>query len=298
MALGRKNVSGEDPEFKGKRKRARKGASVLIMLVALFLCFIILMIGFITDWLWFKDLGYTSVFWKKLLTEIEIGVPVFIVAGLLARFYLSALKRGYFRKIESHEIPNTKRMNSTAWILSFVYGLGVALFASWGTWLIFLKSINSTKFGLKDPLFNLDIGFYIFQLDWLDTLNVIILGAIIGLVVVTLIYYGYLLSVRTPDIFLHDAPPDEPEPEPEPEDDEEPKVIYRTPIDYSVIGRMARASKKAVKTSFDKNHKRQKGRRVDVNDSNLEHLMDIASGKLIILGVLFYLMLGVDFFLK
>ena len=49
MALGRKNVSGEDPEFKGKRKRARKGASVLIMLVALFLCFIILMIGFITD---------------------------------------------------------------------------------------------------------------------------------------------------------------------------------------------------------------------------------------------------------
>ena len=299
MALGRKNVNSEDPEFKGKRKRARKGASVLIMLVALFLCFIILMIGFITDWLWFKDLGYTSVFWKKLLTELEIGIPVFIVAGLLSRFYLSALKKGYFRKIESHEIPNTKRMNSVAWILSFVYGLGVALFASWGTWLIFLKSMNSTKFGLKDPLFNLDIGFYIFQLDWLDTLNVIILGAIIGLVVVTLIYYGYLLSVRTPDIFLHDAPPDEPEPEPEPdEDDEEPKVIYRTPIDYSVIGRMARASKKAVETSFDKNHKRKKGRRVDVNDSNLEHLMDIASGKLIILGVLFYLMLGVDFFLK
>ena len=61
---------------------------------------------------------------------------------------------------------------------------------------------------------------------------------------------------------------------------------------------MFRASKKAVDTAFDKNHKRAKGSRVDVNNSNLEHLMDIASGKLIILGVLFYLMLGVDFFLK
>ena len=300
MAFGRqKNTEGADPEFKGKRKRPRKGLSIIIMLIAIIICFVMMMVNFITDWMWFKDLGYSSVFWKKLLTEIEIFVPVFIVVGLLTRFYLRTLRNGYFRKIESHEIPNAKRMNSMAWILSILFGAGVGLYSSWGTWLVFLKSMNSTPFDLKDPLFNLDIGFYIFKLDWLDTLNEILLGAIIGLVLVTLLYYAYLLSVRTPDIFIHDAPPIEEEPEPEPVDeDEEPKVIYRTPIDHSVIGRMFRASKKAVDTAFDKNHKRKKGSRVDVNNSNLEHLMDIASGKLIVLGVLFYLMLGVNFFLK
>lgn len=287
-------------EFKGRRKRPRKGLSVIIMLLVIILAALVMLVGFITDWLWFKDLGYTSVFWKKLTTELTIGIPVALVMTLLTRFYLNALKRGYFKQIESHEIPDAKKMNRMAWIISVLFGVGVGIYASAGTWLTFLKSANATDFNLKDPLFNLDIGFYIFQLDWLDIVNELVLGGIIGLVAVTVIYYLYLLSVRTPEIFVHNAPDDDNEPDPEPseDDDEEPKVIYRTPIDHSVIGRMFRFSKKAVDTAFDDNHKKKKGRRIDVNNSNLEHLMDIASGKLIILGILFYLMLAVDFFLK
>ena len=299
MARIKKNAA--DDEFKGKRKRKgpRKGLSVIIMLIAVIIALLVIFVGFITDWMWFKDLGYTSVFWKKLLTQLEILIPTLVIVTLLTRFYLRTLKNGYFKKIESHEIPNAKRMNGISWIISLLFGTGMGLFASSGTWLTFLKSMNATDFNLKDPLFNLDIGFYIFKLDWLDIVNEIVLAGIIGLVIVALIYYAYLLSVRSPDIFIHEAPiEEEPEPEPVAEDDEEPKVIYRTPIDHSVIGRMFRASKKAVDTAFDKDHKKAKGSRIDVNNSNLEHLMDIASGKLIVLGVLFYLMLAVDFFLK
>ncbi len=293
----------DESAIKGKKK-PRKGLSVIIMLLVIIGAATVALVGFITDWLWFKDLGYTSVFWKKLLTELMIGTPVFIVITLLTRFYLVALKRGYFKKIESHEIPDARKMNRTAWIVSVLFGAGVAVYASTGTWLTYLKSSYATDFNLKDPIFNLDIGFYIFKLDWLDIVNELVIGATIGLVVVTLIYYAYLLSVRTPEIFVHDAPDDdtvEPEPEPTPEsadDDEEPKVIYRTPIDHSVIGRMFRAGSKAVNTAFDEKHKKKRGSRIDVNNNNLEHLMDIASGKLIILGIIFYLMLGVDFFLR
>ena len=287
-------------EFSGKRRRGnRKGISLIIMIIALVFVFLVTTVGFITDWMWFKDLGYTSVFWKRLVTQIELGVPVFVIVTLLARFYLRTLKNGYFRKIESHEIPNLKRINSTSWILSMVFSLGVAFYASVGTWLIFLKYRYASKFGLKDPLFDQDIGFYIFKLDWLDKLNEIILVSVIGLVVVTVVYYSYLLTVRTPDLF--DSPddfPDEPEPFEEEEEDEEPKVIYRTPIDHSVIGRMARASGKAVQAAFDKDRKKKRGHRTDINNSNVENLMEIASGKLIVLGVIFYLMLAVNFFLK
>ncbi len=291
----------EEKKIKSKRKKPRKGLSVIIMLIVVILAALVLLVGFITDWLWFKDLGYSSVFWKKLVTELEIGVPVAVVITLLTRFYLVALKKGYFKQIESHEIPDAKKMNTVAWVISIVYGVAVGIYASAGTWMSYLKSANASDFDLKDPIFNLDIGFYIFQLDWLDIVNELVLGAIIGLVAVTVVYYMYLLSVRTPEIFVHDAPDDDFEPEPEQapdEDDEEPKVIYRTPIDHSVIGRMFRAGGKAVGTAFDDKHKKKRGSRIDVNNSNLEHLMDIASGKLIVLGVIFYLMLGVDFFLK
>ena len=68
-----------DGEFAGKRKRGRKGLSLVIMIIAVVLALLVMMVGFITDWMWFGDLGYTSVFWKRLLTQLEIGVPVFVV---------------------------------------------------------------------------------------------------------------------------------------------------------------------------------------------------------------------------
>ncbi len=297
MAIGTKR--NRDEEFKGKRKSPRKGFAAFIMVLAILMAVIVMMVGFFTDWLWFGDLGYTSVFWKKLVTELEIAIPVFVVMTLLMRFYLRTLKKGYFSKIESHEIPNERRINGVSWLLSLAFGIGMSISSASGTWLTFLKSRYSTDFGLKDPLFGLDIGFYIFQLDWLDIVNELILIAVIGMVIVTLIYYAYLLTVRTPDIFTReDIIDEEPEEFEEEEEDEEPKVIYRTPLDYSVIGRMFKASKKAVDTAFDKNHKKKRGRTTDINNSNVDRLMSIASGKLIVLGVIFYLMLAVDFFLR
>ena len=128
------------PEYRERRSKGRKGFSLAIMIIALVLAFLVMTVGFITDWMWFKDLGYTSVFWKRLLTQLELGVPVFVVVTLLARFYLRTLKNGYFKKIESHEIPNLKRINSTSWILSLIFGLGIGMYTSTGTWLTFLKS--------------------------------------------------------------------------------------------------------------------------------------------------------------
>ena len=89
--MARKNNNNADGEFKGKRKRPRKGLSVIIMILAVIVCLTVLLVGFITDWMWFKDLGYTSVFWKKLLTELEIGIPTFLVVTLLTSFYLRTL---------------------------------------------------------------------------------------------------------------------------------------------------------------------------------------------------------------
>ena len=174
-------------EFKSRRKAPRKGLSLILMIIGVIMIGLLLTVGFITDWLWFKDLGYTSVFWKKLITELKIGIPTFVVMTLLMRFYLRTLRNGYFKRIESHEIPNMGRINSVSWVLSVIFGILSGLFASAGTWLTYLKSVHSTEFGLKDPLFNMDIGFYIFNLDWLDKLNELVLAAVIGMAIVTLI---------------------------------------------------------------------------------------------------------------
>lgn len=267
----------------------KKGLSLIVMLLALIVVCFVMLVGFITDWLWFKDLGYTSVFWKKLITQLEIGIPVFIVTGVLMRFYLRTLKKGYFRDIESHEIPNEKRLNQISWVLSGAFGLVVAFFCAADTWLQALKFLKSTDFNLKDPIFGLDVSFYIFKLEYLTKINNLILIAIIGMVAITVFYYTILLAVRTPDVFKReDDFYDEEEEEDEETDGENP--FKGTPFESVFNGK--------VKNQGRGFGKKTSKRKMELNNSNLRHLLSIATGKLIILGVIFYIMLGIDFFLN
>ena len=100
----------------GEKKKRHAGLKVLIViavLVFLFLC----LIGFITDFLWFKELDYVSVFLTKLLTQLKIGIPTFIVVTFLAYVYLKFLKRGYFKKVVSDEVTDHRRLNIISWSL-------------------------------------------------------------------------------------------------------------------------------------------------------------------------------------
>ena len=79
--------------------------------------------------MWFDSLGFEKVFWTKFLSQLEIGVPVFLAAMLLVRIYLKSLKKHYFIEVESHEIPDEKRLNKISWGMSVVFGLLVGLSA-------------------------------------------------------------------------------------------------------------------------------------------------------------------------
>lgn len=282
----------------GKRKK-NKRLSILVMFIVVILALLVALVGFITDWLWFKDLGYTSVFWKKYITELAIGLPVFVVATLLMRFYLRTLKNGYFRDIESHEIPNMGKLNAISWSFAGIFGAVVGFISMKTTWLETLKFLKATGFNLKDPLFNLDISFYIFKLEYFTKVNNLIILAIVGMVIVTLMYYSILLTVRTPDFLKREEEEEEPEFEEKDEqrymDEDEGR---RNPFASSSIGKMfaekiSEAQRQAGQGTTKKSH-----RTLDINSGNIGKLLNIASGKLIVLGIILYLMVGVGFFLK
>ena len=50
-----------------------KRASIVILIVVLVVIAFLLMINFITDWMWFREMGYTSVFLTKLTTQLKAG---------------------------------------------------------------------------------------------------------------------------------------------------------------------------------------------------------------------------------
>lgn len=259
------------PKGMDRIHRPKKGLSFVVMVIVVILVLLIGCAGFLTNWMWFDSLGYEKVFWTKFLSQLEIGVPVFLAAMLLVRVYLKSLKKHYFIEVESHEIPDEKRLNKISWGMSVVFGLLVGLSAGASTWMDFRQFANATSFGLKDPLFHLDISFYVFKLAFLTKANNIVLGIVVGVVIITLLYYGILMTVRTPDVFERE--PEEPEGSETPEEN-------------------------AIPFTRKYRSKRSSMRTLDLNNSNMSQLFHIASGKLTLLGIVFYLMVAMDFLMR
>ena len=271
--------------MKQKSSKGQRRLSVVIMFIVIILALFLLLINFITDWLWFKEMGYVSVFLKQLVTELEVGIPVFIILTLLVNFYLRRLKKGYFAKIDSHEVTDMKKLNRYTSIISVVFGLVAAFYAVTTLWFEILQFIHASDFDLKDPLFGLDISFYIFRLDFLKQLNEMLIGVVLLIVVVTVIYYLILLTMHSPDIF---------EEEPEPSYNDEERYSGGNPFegmgDDNPFGKVFEAfGRKAQRAPKPARH---------LDDNNFRQLMHIASGQLSFLGVVFFVMIAINFFLK
>ena len=260
--------------------------AAIVVIGALFLS----LVNFIANFLWFKEMGYLDVFFKQLVTQLTVGVPTFIVVTALVILYLNHLRKGYFKQIASAEETDMKSLKKATVILALLFGAGATFFAVTQLWFEILKFANSTGFNIQDPLFHLDIGFYLFKLDFLTQLNELLIGGIIGFVVLTIIYYILLLTVRTPDMFE--------ESQAQAEEQEQ----YSSEERYSGASNPFENAAKGAEDVFSKfgfkMPKRTPKPKKQFDDDNFKRLMKIASGKLAGLGCIFFLMLAIDFFLE
>ena len=275
--------------------KAKKRISIAILVIVVLLALFASLIGFISDFLWFKEMGYLSVFFKQLVTQLTVGIPTLIIITGLVYLYLTKLRKGYFAKIASSEETNLKKLKITTLILSIVFGIFATVMTVMQLWFEILKFSNSTSFGIDDPLFGLDISFYIFRLDFLTQLNEILIGVIMGFIILTVIYYIILMAVRTPDVFKEEVPPDARYAGPEEEYNKDNPFTQnkkKTAKNNDFFGKFAEAFMGKGFSPKQPKPKRQ------FDDNNFRQLMQIASGKIALLGFIFFIMLAVNFFLQ
>ena len=73
--------------------KAKKRISIAILVIVVLLALFASLIGFISDFLWFKEMGYLSVFFKQLVTQLTVGIPTLIIITGLVYLYLTKLRR-------------------------------------------------------------------------------------------------------------------------------------------------------------------------------------------------------------
>ena len=152
-----------------KKKKIVTGIVIVCVIVLIALT---TLAGFITNILWFSDIEYLSVYLKQLFTQLAIGIPLFLILFLVGALYLKAISNGYFKRlIVSEEKLGALGQRRLRFGLAALSSLIITAVAVNTMWFTSLQFINSTSFGIEDPIFFHDVSFYTFNLDFVNGLN-------------------------------------------------------------------------------------------------------------------------------
>jgi len=160
------------------RRRGSRLRAVLIFAVAAALFSISAVVAFYTDFLWFKEVGFSGVFWKIFSTKMILGaafgvvfflfalVNLLLVVRLMPSGRLGGPKEDPMQRYRLALAPYLKWIAAaSSAFLALLFGLGVA--PEWQKVLLYL---NSVSFKRVDPVFKRDISFFVFKLPMYQVL--------------------------------------------------------------------------------------------------------------------------------
>jgi uncharacterized membrane protein (UPF0182 family) len=181
-------------------RRPRLLLPVAIAIVAI-VAFFFLFAGIYTDYLWYDAVNYTQVFSGLLLTQVLLFVigavlMVGIVGGNLILAYRTRPMFGPAMFGGASGADRYRVALDPHRKLIFLVGMGVlALFAGsafssqWKTWLQF---VHGQPFGESDPLFGIDVSFFMFTYPFLRmVLNFLFTAVIVSALVAAVVHYLY-----------------------------------------------------------------------------------------------------------
>jgi len=167
-------------------------------------------VGFYTDWLWFTSLGQLGTLKTRLLARIALWLVGALVATavlavswfllprrLLGRFQLNIRGKG-----QAHITVGLRWVTIILSILGALVALTLAS-AAGGEWNTVLRFIHQKPFGLSDPIFGFDAGFYVFTLPFYRFLTTWVTSLIMVTLIGNAIVYVLAGRVREAEAIGH-----------------------------------------------------------------------------------------------
>ncbi len=183
---------------------------ILLLLLATALLFSAQAVSLLTDWLWFGEVGYRAAFLRILTAKAVLGLLLgsLFFATVYGNLYLASRSPATDVLIELEDHlglpsrfivePYLRRFLLPGVLLLSVFA-GLQATQQWDT---LLRFRYGATFGISDPLFGKDVGFYIFTLPFLNTLYgwaMVLLGVTALLTVLAyLLFRGIQLTSRGP----------------------------------------------------------------------------------------------------
>lgn len=178
-------------------RRPRIGLPLIVM-GAVFLAFLLIpaLVRLVTDWMWFSEAGYEVVFTRGLAARWGFGAIAFVLAFAVLYGTLRFAQRGIVLdpvvvRLEQFAPRGdlsgvVKRLTLPAALLfSFTSAATVA-----SQWTVLLAWLNAESFGVADPVFGRDVGYYVFSIPALQVILAFLSGiATLALLMSVAVYW-------------------------------------------------------------------------------------------------------------
>jgi uncharacterized membrane protein (UPF0182 family) len=177
------SFSAGAPDFGGAQPPAWLGSVLKWILPVVFLLIgaFVVIPNFLQKWLWMRELNFAGIFWT--LFSIKVGMTC--VAFLIALLFLGINIRQVARHSSALAHPESPRRKAIqlrgvlinhhllSGTLALITVAIAALFAMgfYTQWDTYLRFRYGGSFGLSDPIFGIDLGFYIFRLPFYELLQ-------------------------------------------------------------------------------------------------------------------------------
>jgi hypothetical protein len=141
-------------------------------------------LGLVQKWLWMRQLDYAGIFWTLLSVRWGLFGFAFFISALYLWSNLRIASKNidlsegtsFFSKEFTHPADATRTINIDLSPTVLVFAIDAAIvalsllfaFGISGQWDTYLRFRYGGPFGVADPLFGVDLGFYVFRLPFYE----------------------------------------------------------------------------------------------------------------------------------
>ena len=184
MEENKQQIETEEKNIVNKKSKTR----FFIVLTVAVITFIITYIIFRGTYLETLEIGesYINVFWQNVkYMSITLAIN-FIVVYFMVYITNLKIKRGLKDFFEQEKRTMPKLINKS---IAFITAVLVSAFTSNIICEKAMLCFNNAQFGIQDPIFGLDIGYFVFQKPFIELIIWYFLIASIALLIYTVTYY-------------------------------------------------------------------------------------------------------------
>ena len=179
-----------------KERNKKKNNKTRMMLVLLFLA-IFAVISYIQlrgSYLEYQELGeqYIPIFYTNLIYKYTIMAVNFVILYIIMYMTNRGIKKGLTPFFEKENKKMPKLPNKS---LSLVISAIVSIIVSAVLMQKIMLAINSTAFGIQDPIFNLDISYYMFIKPIIEAILIYFIALVVGLSLYMALYYVIVFNM-------------------------------------------------------------------------------------------------------